>query len=179
MIAVKKGYESLSGLEKEYAYWVNRMRQNPGKFGTEYIKPFLSQFPEAVSEESRSLMKEIAILPSLQILYPVSNINIAAANHAEYLATIGRISHDGRNGSTFQTRMKDAGVKICAGEVIFDGKEDILMGLILLLIDHGVPGLGHRKALLNPDFGQTGIAIRYTREKRAILVQDLACPQAP
>jgi hypothetical protein len=63
------------------------------------------------------------------------------------------------------------------GEVIFDGKDDMLVAVILLLIDHLVPGVGHRKALLNPAFTRTGAAVRFSREGRAVMVQDLSCPQ--
>ena len=172
-----EGYRSLEDSEKEYLYWVNKMRINPAAFYSGYIQPFLRQFPEARSEEVDGLSRDMATYGVLSVLSPISKLNMASAQHASYLASRGKISHTGRGGSSFPERMKTVGVTGCAGEVIFDGKDDVLVGLILLLIDHGVPGLGHRKALLNPDFSHTGIAIRISGEQRTILVQDLACKQ--
>jgi hypothetical protein len=168
-------YGGLSDLEKEYLYWVNRMRSNPRQFYREYVDPFIKQFPEAASEESRSLADDMKDLKQLPMVLPASTINLAAASHASFLAAAGRISHMGKGGMDFAARMKEIGVENCGGEVIFDGKDDVLIGLILLLIDHRVPGQGHRKALLNPEFTRTGIAIRFTKENRTVLVQDFSC----
>jgi len=47
--------------------------------------------------------------------------------------------------------------------------------LILLLIDHRVPGTGHRKALLDASFTKTGIGVSMSNDQRAIFVQILSC----
>jgi uncharacterized protein YkwD len=51
------------------------------------------------------------------------------------------------------------------------------MVLILLLIDTGVPGAGHREALLNPEFRATGIGVAAMDEKRVVFVQQFNCGQ--
>jgi uncharacterized protein YkwD len=89
----------------------------------------------------------------------------------------GSLSHTGRGGKSFQKRMEDAGVENCAGENLFDGQDDALMGLILLLIDKGVPGAGHRQALLNPQFREIGIGISYMDKTRMVVVQQFSCKQ--
>ena len=175
---VRAGVKEYStDLELSYLYWVNRMRRNPVAFHKDYVQPYLRQFPEAVSEESRSLEIEMTAITSLPPLVPVRSLHIASSIHAAFLARTGRLSHDGEGGKGFATRMEEAGVRSCAGEVIFDGKDDMLVAVILLLIDHRVPGVGHRKALLNPTFTRTGAAVRFSREGRAVMVQDLSCTQ--
>jgi uncharacterized protein YkwD len=165
----------LSAKEFEYLYWVNLMRQNPPDFHQRYVVPFLQQFPEAVSEESRSLTPAMRSLSTLPLLSPSRGLYVVSSIHAGFLARTGRISHSGEGGKDFGARMAEAGVTSCAGEVIFEGKDDMLVALILLLIDHRVPGLGHRKSLLNPEFTRTGVAVHYSRDGRAVMVQDLSC----
>lgn len=175
---IRAGARGYSGeQEMSYLYWVNVMRRNPPAFHKQYIQPYLKQFPEAVCDESRSLEVEMLGLSPLPPLVPVRSLYLASSLHAAFLARTGRLSHDGEGGKGFPTRMEEAGVRSCAGEVIFDGKDDMLVAVILLLIDHRVPGVGHRKALLNPAFTRTGVAVRFSREGRAVMVQDLSCPQ--
>lgn len=169
--------EYSSEQEMSYLYWVNIMRRNPPTFHKQFVQPYLKQFPEAICDESRSLEVEMLGLSALPPLVPARSLYIASSLHAAFLARTGRLSHDGEGGKGFPTRMEEAGVRTCAGEVIFDGKDDMLVAVILLLIDHRVPGVGHRKALLNPAFTRTGVAVRFTREGRAVMVQDLSCPQ--
>jgi uncharacterized protein YkwD len=169
--------EYSSEQEMSYLYWVNIMRRNPPAFHKQYVQSYLKQFPEAICDESRSLELEISGLSALPPLVPVRSLYIASSLHAAFLARTGRLSHDGEGGKSFPTRMEEAGVRSCAGEVIFDGKDDMLIAVILLLIDHRVPGVGHRKALLNTSFARTGVAVRFSREGRAVMVQDLSCPQ--
>jgi uncharacterized protein YkwD len=71
--------------------------------------------------------------------------------------------------------MNEAGITECAGENIFDGQDDALMVLILLLIDKGVPGAGHREALLNPSFTSIGIGVASMDSRRFVFVQQFGC----
>jgi hypothetical protein len=175
---VRSGIKEYSNeQEATYLYWVNLMRRSPSAFHRQYVQPYLKQFPEAISDESRSLELDMLGLSALPPLVPVRSLYLPASLHAAFLARTGRLSHDGEGGKGFPTRMEEAGVRTCAGEVIFDGKDDMLVAVILLLIDHRVPGVGHRKALLNPAFTRTGAAVRFSREGRAVMVQDLSCPQ--
>ncbi len=168
-------YNSLSKSGQELLYWVNLMRKNPVLFKDRYILPFLEQFPEAQSKESKVLltrMSGINILPGLT-LSPL--LTGTSQDHASYLAGKKVISHTGRGGKGFGRRMAEAGVTECAGENIFDGQDDALVVLILLLIDTGVPGAGHREALLNPEFNTTGIGVSPMDGKRVVFVQQFGC----
>lgn len=170
-----RAWETLNSTEKDFLYWVNYMRVDPPRFYTRYVKAYLQQFPEAESGESRSLEADMKQALQLPLLFPGARLNLAAADHCVYLAERGTLSHTGRGGRSFQKRMEEAGVTACAGEVIFLGKDDPLVALILLLIDHNVPGLGHRKALLAPAYTRTGVAVRQGAGGKFVFVQDLSC----
>ena len=165
----------LSSLELDYLYWVNHMRAQPWKFYSDYIEPFLLQFPEARTDESVSLKAELRMISSLPLLSINILLNGTSKEHANYLTERTTLSHTGKGGKGFRERMKDAGLNTCAGEVIYSGKDDALIALILLLIDHRVPDLGHRRALLNPEFLSTGVGISYMKDGAAVYVQDFAC----
>lgn len=173
----QSGYAQVHPRGKEVLYWINVLRKDPPAFHERYVRPFLQQFPEASSPEAKSLARDLAsvkVLPELEI----SRILMPAAqDHASFLAQKGTISHTGRAGKSFQKRMEDVGVEICAGENLFDGQDDPLVGLILLLVDKGVPGVGHRQALLNPQFKEIGIGISYMEKGRMVVVQQFSCKQ--
>ncbi|HSF46023.1 MAG TPA: CAP domain-containing protein [Chitinophagaceae bacterium] len=168
-------FNSLDKSEKELLYWVNLMRKDPVAFKDKYVLPFLEQFPEAQSQDSRTLVRRMSSLPTLPQLLLSPVLTRTAGDHAQYLADKKMISHTGRGGKGFGARMADAGVSGCAGENIFDGQDDGLMVLILLLIDTGVPGTGHREALLNPQFTTTGIGVSSMDDQRMVFVQQFGC----
>jgi hypothetical protein len=168
-------FKSLNRSSQELLYWVNLMRKNPNSFKDRYVIPFLEQFPEAQSRESKLLITQMAGLKPLPQLNLSALLVSTSQDHASFLADKKVISHTGKGGKGFARRMSEAGVTDCAGENIFDGQDDALMVLILLLIDTGVPGAGHREALLNPKFGTTGIGVAPMSEKRMVFVQQFGC----
>ena len=168
-------FNSLDKSERELLYWVNLMRKDPMAFKSNYVLPFLDQFPEAQSSESKSLIRRLSSLPALSQLTLSPVLVGTAGDHANYLADKKVISHTGRGGKGFGARMAEAGVTGCGGENIFDGQDDGLMVLVLLLIDTGVPGTGHREALLNPEFTTTGIGVARMDSRRVVFVQQFGC----
>jgi len=171
------GYGAIHSRGKEMFYWINLMRKDPSAFQARYVKPFLDQFPEAESKEANALAREMQATNALPELQISNKLMGPAQEQASFLAQKGSLSHNGRGGKGFQKRMEEAGVENCAGENLFDGQDDALMGLILLLIDKGVPGAGHRVALLNPQFREMGIGISYMTGNRLVVVQQFSCKQ--
>jgi hypothetical protein len=174
-LASQSLFNALDKSEKELLYWVNLMRKDPVAFKDNYVLPFLEQFPESRSTESKTLIRRMSSLPGLPQLTLSSVLVSTAGDHANYLADKKTISHTGRGGKGFGARMAEAGVSGCGGENIFDGQDDGLMVLILLLIDTGVPGTGHREALLNPQFTTTGIGVARMDTRRVVFVQQFGC----
>jgi hypothetical protein len=175
LISRETSYHSFSKVERESVYWVGILRRNPSGFWGSFVGPFLDQFPELQGPASRSLEKELMATGPLFILLPASNLQKAAETQADYLSSGGQFSHTGPKGKTFKQRMEDVGIKDCAGENLFEGKADPLVSLILLLIDQGVVGYGHRKALLNPAFTRIGLGVTKEGNSAMIMVQVFSC----
>lgn len=168
--------ENLSSSEREMFYWVNRLRLDPARFGKEYLEPFLKQFSELRGTYAQSLIKDLAAAGAMNLVGPAAHLQQEAGRHARDLAQKQKIlSHASSDGRSFQQRMSDAGIRNCAGENIYEGEEEPLKALLLLLIDQGVPNLGHRKALLNPVFNQMGVASVKASEDAYYMVQLFSC----
>ena len=167
----------LSKEEGQFLYWTNYMRKNPLSFYRNCIAMFIKDFPEVDGPEAKSLGRELLSLSPLPILVPNTSLMEVSQDHAHDLATnMGRISHTGSDGRGFATRIRYVGFNKCAAENIYTGKDDALIALMMLLLDIGVDNLGHRKNLLNPDFTEIGVSIKYRKDQqKVVLVQDFGC----
>lgn len=168
-------YQDLNKADKDMIYWVNAMRKNPKEFYEKYVAEFVRQFPESGGSNASSLKRDLEKAGRLQLMKPSSVLQKEALSHASDVAgNMKRLSHNSSTGKSFQQRMKESGITECAGENIYEGKQDALRAVILLLIDQGVAGMGHRKALLEPQFNLIGTA-SVPRGKNFIIVQDFSC----
>lgn len=163
--------------EKQFFYWANFLRTDPGSFYSSIIIPFLVAFPEAKGKEAESLKKDLLACTPLsryRFSYQLADLSFEqAADLAEHST---QISHTDSKGRTFAQRMKQGGVTKCAAENIYTGKNDGLLALIMLLLDIGLESAGHRKNLLSPAFGTMGLSIRpHSSGQRVILVQVFGC----
>lgn len=171
-------FASFSQQDQLTFYWTNLFRQNPRRFYNLVIKEFIRQFPEANTAELKSLEKDISKAPEeLPILYPEKGLMKMAKAHSSDLEKRGAIiSHQSNTGRNFVQRIKDAGSYRCGAENIYVGSPDPLEALIALLIDMGVPDKGHRKNLLDPQFGRMGVSFLFISTKKGLLEQVFACP---
>jgi Cysteine-rich secretory protein family len=168
--------KELGTLDQEAFYWVNLLRKDPSRFYEQYVRPFGEQFPTLKGANFSSLEVDCRNAGTLKMLSPAPHLQKEALRHAQDLAkNIGKISHSASDGRNFAQRMADAGVRRCGGENVFEGESEALVALILLLIDEGVPGLGHRKALLNPVFDILGVASEESANGRFFMVQLFSC----
>lgn len=163
--------------EKQFFYWSNYLRNNPKGFYSGVIIPFLASFPEAKGKEAESLKRDLLALSPLSRYGFTSQLADLSYEHANDLAeNSNQISHTDSKGRSFAQRMKLGGVTKCAAENIYTGKNDGLLALIMLLLDIGLDSAGHRKNILNPNFGFMGLSIRpHASGQRIILVQVFGC----
>lgn len=171
-------FKELSATEKEFFQWVNIFRQDPSGFRDRYILPFLTQFPEINGPETRSLLEDLDLAKPLDPLVPDPVLNRTSRAHALDLSKHPHVlNHNSSNGTSFRARMEMAGIRKCAGENLYDGKNDPIMALIILLVDKGIPNAGHRKALMRADFRKMGVSIAPWAGEydTVILVQDFSC----
>lgn len=170
-------YNEQNSFEKDFFYWTNVMRKNPKEFSNVILIPFLAQFPSANSISSLSLLEDLSKLDTLPALLPDEHLIYIAKTHSYDLTqNQKRLSHHSSNGKDFAARMREAGILTCAGENLLMGQQTPLVSLILLLVDHNVPGYGHRKALLNPLYYRMGCSnTQVAHSTQSILVQLFSC----
>lgn len=173
-------FKKLSTQSKEFLYWINYFRSSPEKFWDSVISPVLLIFPPLNTAESKSLRTDLIKTGKLP-MFSLSEalINTAQLHASDISHKKAAPSHTSTDGTDFGSRMKRAGIKDCANENISVGNQSVLLSVLLLYLDIGLPNLGHRKSLLNPIFVETGIgSAPYGKDKNQFfLVQDLACLQ--
>ncbi len=173
-------FKQLPKESREYLYWINFCRSKPIKFWDSVIAPVLAQFPPLRTPEAVSLKADLYKVGPLPMFGLNESLINTAQNHAlDITNKKAQPSHESTNGTSFNSRMAQAGIKYCAGENISLSSQGTLLAVILLYLDIGLPQLGHRKSLLNPGFQETGVgSAPMGKDKETFfLVQDLACPQ--
>lgn len=143
--------------EEEQAFLValNLVRSEPQKFCEDFLIPFLKERPDLKSPNSASLIRTLKKTKSMATLQPNLDLSIEAKNHAISSGIKGYTGHKG-----FQQRVKNLEGKVQnLHEANSYGDVDGLEFLLNLLIDEGVPDLGHRKILLDPSHTLIGLYI--------------------
>ena len=163
----------LSTLELDIVAETNRLRQDPVAYAAalerlrSYYEGKLLKLPGSPAFETEegvaALEEAITALrrtPSLLPLMPSQGMSLGARDHVQDLGPAGRTGHIGSDGSTPFTRLNRYGTwQLVAGENIsYSPLNRAQWHVMQLLIDDGVPGRGHRKALLNAAFKVTGVA---------------------
>lgn len=171
-------YSSLGSVEKDWFYWTNYSRNNPKRFWDSVISPIIACFPNLKSGNTNTLKTDLYSSKSLPYVKPNAKLSKASGGFAKELAKRNAgLSHTSPSGVTFSDRMKLSGIVKCAGENISYGPLNSVLMLVLLYIDEGVLGLGHRKTLLNPAFIEMGVGVAKYNNNNTIVVQDFACDQ--
>lgn len=165
----------LSADEKEFIRLTNLVRMNPSFFEHSYLNEHLNRFPDD-ENYVKSLREELKKQKPLPLLYPNVQLCKAAAYHAADMGKTGKVGHVGSDKQNPAKRMAKFGMGNCfLAENCTYGSETPLEMLCSLLIDSGVPSLGHRKNLLCNDYDKVGVSIRPHKSKFKInMVQDFA-----
>ena len=145
----------LTDMEKELIYILNMIRLDPKLFGSTVVKqypdknflPYLNEL-----EEYKSLLKDLAAQEPLPILIPDEKLSISAKCHA---ITAGQKAYVGHVRQTADCQKK----KYFDAECCDYGRYTPFESLMGLLIDEGVPGVGHRYACLGT-YGKIGVSIQ-------------------
>jgi hypothetical protein len=171
-------YKYLDEAGKEFYYLVNYSRSNPREFLEKVIMPIVSLYPQLKGDYFASLKADLLKTDSLPLLKLNDALIQMAENHSRDITFHSdKPSHTSTNGDSFTNRFKRNGLKKCGGENISYGSDNPAFLLTLLYLDVGVPNRGHRKALLNPNFIETGIGSSFFKNGSIFLVEDFACSQ--
>lgn len=144
----------LSAQEKEVLAILNMVRMNPPLFANTVLKKFPNRSFEmdiAQSAEFNSLMQALLRMKPLPLLQPDSLCWVSARCHAQSTGKAGYVGHD---------RISEACNQLMhySGESCHYGYTEPVDMITSLLIDKGVPSLGHRNMLLG-SYSKLGPAI--------------------
>ena len=145
----------LSDQEKKVIYILNLARMNPPLFAKTVVRayPNYSGEQELVqSEYYRSLLLFLQKKTPMPLLQPDRSLFESARCHAETSGQTGYVGHERRTKAC-----KD--LQTFLGECCQYGYQDPLSIVMELLIDEGVPSLGHRIILFTPHT-QIGVSIQ-------------------
>jgi uncharacterized protein YkwD len=146
--------------ESELLALINEVRTTPKKFLTSKALPYIIENDEDtvgnkyVSSLLKDLRKQNSIAPLESDLYLHDQAHLFAAD----MGSTGKTGHISSTLGDFGKRLKKYSNKEI-GENCDYGSSDPLDILMNLLIDDGIPGVGHRKNLLNSHYRQIGIGI--------------------
>ncbi len=144
----------LSAEEKKLIWLSNLARTDGKKFTETFLSDYLKNKKE--TRYVRSLRKDLEKINGLPLFYPEEDLYRIALDHAITSGKKGTTGHQGfeRRYSPILGKYREVAENCAYG---FDSAADIL---IELLIDEGIPDLGHRKNLLHPTHNSIGVSIQ-------------------
>ena len=146
----------LSKSEKEVIYILNLIRSYPALFAKTVLKKYPALSGNGYLADDtyyfKSLVDTLLTLEPIQMLYPDKACFISAKSHAYQSGITGYVGHE--------RKTKDAKLKKhYYGECCDYGHKDALEIILSLLIDEGIPSLGHRDICLS-NFVKLGVSIQ-------------------
>lgn len=141
----------LTDNEKEVILVLNLVRLQPAKFNRIHI--ISSNDASNRNKYYRSLVDTLARLSALPALIPNRTLSQIARAHADSTGKTGFVGH-----GDFKGRLKGIACSI-VGENIAYGSPDAVSIVKDLLLDEGVPSLGHRKNILEAQYKYVGVGI--------------------
>lgn len=135
---------------------INLVRSDPKAYASiaeSYLEEIRNGRAFGSVEACQELIKELKGMSPLPTLEPGECLYEAAKKHAEDQRPTGSIDHLGRDGSYPWDRVRRACKDMTDGnENIVGGPGEVRNSVLLLLVDDGIPGRGHRRTLLNKDW---------------------------
>ena len=162
------GADYLSTEEKEVFRYLNLARTDGEKFFDSFLEIYIRDNNDLYSEKIDSknsylisLKKDLNKINGLQLIFPDKRLFKAAEYHANDMGKMGTTGHNSSDGSGFFDRMRKLmGTEYYLSENCSYGYGNALDIVCNLLLDNGIPSLGHRKNILNPEQNMAGISIR-------------------
>ena len=147
---------NLSKEEKQIILYTNLARLNGTKFCELYVSPLANKDPN--NSYIKSLVSDLNSIKDLPMLYPNEILIKAAKYHATDMSTSEDIGHDSSDGTPFHKRLMKFGYNKPCAENVAGGRHDALSVVLDLLVDEGIPDVGHRKKILNKNYNAIGVS---------------------
>lgn len=163
----------LNGQEKDMVMYLNLARINGAKFFLTFFQEFVDDYNRKMQQYSnysqlkvnrndsyyRSLKKTLMESSNLPVFWPDEALSKVARKHAEDLNRNNLASHLSSDGRTLKDRIDALYPNKSHGENLAFGFPTGLGNVCMLLLDKGVPDLGHRKSLLNSSYKLNTIGV--------------------
>jgi LysM repeat protein len=147
---------AMNSEETNMANEINLVRSNPVAYIPyieDYIKDLQKNGDNNAVQSAYELIAELRKTPRLSTLQPLQCLYIAARKHGNDQRKRGATDHQGSDGSWPWDRvLRECSDLKDGNENLVGGPADIRRAVILLLVDDGIEGRGHRKTTLNPDW---------------------------
>jgi|GEM_PF-84592 len=146
----------LSDDEKRVILLTNLARTNGSLFARTFLKRYLEMSETKPNNYTMSLYDDLMSVQGLPLLRPEKDLYNVARSHAIQSGKSGYAGHKG-----FNKRYKSLLEKYrTVGENCDYGNHSPLQIVMLLLIDEGIPDLGHRTNMLDENFNSIGVSIK-------------------
>jgi hypothetical protein len=166
----------LTGEEKDIILYMNLARMDGERFFDTFLQDFIDEHNEKMKQYSnyerlkisrsssyyRSLRDDLKNIRLLPVFYPDEALSWVAKQHARDLNRNNYAAHNSTDGRMPKDRIAKIYPKKSSGENLAFGFSTGLGNICMLLIDKGVPDLGHRKMILNTSYqlNTVGVSIQ-------------------
>ncbi|QNR85539.1 CAP domain-containing protein [Pedobacter riviphilus] len=166
----------LSNEEKNIVMYMNLIRLDGEKFYYTFLEDYINNYNAKVRKyrnynELRitrnnsyytSLLKHLRGIKNLQMFYPDDKLTSLSRSHAQDLNRNNLDTHESSNGDKFSKRLSRYFPNKAMSENIDFGYSNSLDIVCHLLLDCGVPSLGHRFNLLDQKYklNTVGVSIQ-------------------
>lgn len=166
----------LTSEEKNTLLYMNLIRIDGEKFYYTFLEDYINNYNEKVKKYRNynelkisrnnsyytSLLKHVRGIKNLPMFYPDEKLSSISRSHAVDLNRNNIDTHESSNGDSFSTRVSKHFPKKAMSENIDFGYSNSLDIVCHLLLDCGVPSLGHRQNLLDQKYklNTVGISIQ-------------------
>ena len=157
---------TMSSAEQQMIDEINLLRKDPKGY-VKHVEEYINQVKNDAmldaaykAEEistAKELIQELKNLNPLPILEPHQGLHRVGMTHGKDVQKQGMIGHKGSDGSWPWDRVKRDTELSDGNENLVAGGTTVKESLMILLVDSGIPGRGHRKTLLEPKWTQCGI----------------------
>ena len=170
----------LTGQEKDLVIYMNLARMDGEKFFNTYFQDFVDDYNKKVMKYSnynelkisrndkyyRSLEQQIKAVKDLPMLWPDEALSVVARQHARDMNRNNFTGHNSSDGRSVKDRISKVYPKRSNGENLAFGFSSGFENICMLLLDKGVPDLGHRKMILGDSYGlnYVGVSIQPHRK---------------
>ncbi|WP_432708222.1 CAP domain-containing protein [Pedobacter sp.] len=168
-----KHVDYLSKEEKNIIFYMNLIRIDGTKFFNTYFQDFMRDHNKRMQKYSnykdlkintydsyyRGLKEDLKKVKNYELYYPDETLTFLALSHGKDMKRHNLAAHISSDGRTMYDRLSKYFPRHAMAENLAFGFAKGLDNVCMLLLDKGVPDLGHRKNMLNTSNGLNTVGV--------------------